>query len=76
MKLTPQWSKEETHATSCHNHHRPPPRRISVAPLPTDGLWDLLTDEQRQRTLMTLSGIVARQFDGHLDEREVRDERG
>ena len=76
MKRTPQWSKEETHATSRHNHHRPPPRRISVEPPAPDRLWDLLTDEQRQRTLVTLSGIVARQLAGRLDESEVRDERG
>jgi len=38
-------------------------------------LWNLLTDEQRQRTLVTLSGIVVRQLDAPLNGREVHDER-
>jgi hypothetical protein len=33
-----------------------------------------LTEEQRQRTLTTLSGIVLRQIDAPHDEQEVRDE--
>ena len=37
-------------------------------------LWNLLTDEQRQQTLETLSGIVVRQLDAPRDELEVRDE--
>lgn len=37
-------------------------------------LWKLLTDEQRQRTLVTLSSIVMRQLDAPRDEQEVRDE--
>jgi hypothetical protein len=40
-----------------------------------DQLWSLLTDEQRQRTLTTLSSVVLRQFDAPRDEKEVRDER-
>jgi hypothetical protein len=37
-------------------------------------LWSLLTDEQRQRTLATLSGIVLRQLEAPPDDEEVRDE--
>jgi hypothetical protein len=74
LKLTSQWSKEETHAKSRHNYHRSPPRRAGVEPKALDRLWDLLTDEQRQRALVTLSGIVARQIGTALDEREVADE--
>jgi hypothetical protein len=43
--------------------------------LAIDRLWSLLTDEQRQRTLLTLSGIVLRQLDAPRNEPEVRDER-
>jgi hypothetical protein len=38
-------------------------------------LWDLLTEPQRQRTLVILSSIVVRQVDAPLDEQEVPDER-
>jgi hypothetical protein len=38
-------------------------------------LWSRLTDEQRQQTLTTLSGVVVRQLGAPRDEREVRDER-
>jgi hypothetical protein len=54
---------------------RSPPRPSVVGPLALDQLWSLLTDEQRQRTLTTLSGIVLRQLDAPRDGREVRDER-
>jgi hypothetical protein len=37
-------------------------------------LWSLLTEEQRQQTLVTLSGIVLRQFDAPRNDQEVRDE--
>jgi hypothetical protein len=37
-------------------------------------LWHLLTDPQRQQTLVVLSGIIVRQVDAPLDEREVADE--
>ena len=74
MKLTTQWSKEETHATSRRNQHRSPPRRISALSPQLNCLWDLLTDEQRQRALLTLSGIVLRQLDAPRDEEEVRDD--
>jgi len=47
---------------------------LNVAPLTLEQLWSLLTDEQRQRTLVTLSGIVVRQLDVPLKSREVRDE--
>jgi hypothetical protein len=40
-----------------------------------DDLWNLLTDEQRQQTLATLSGIVLRQLDAPRGVQEVRDER-
>jgi hypothetical protein len=42
--------------------------------LALDQLWSLLTDEQRHRTLVTLSGIVLRQLDAPRDDREVRNE--
>jgi hypothetical protein len=42
--------------------------------LAIDRPWSLLTDEQRQRTLLTLSGIVLRQLDATRNELEVRDE--
>jgi hypothetical protein len=38
-------------------------------------LWSRLTDEQRQQTLTTLSGVVVRQLGTSRDEREVPDER-
>jgi len=58
----------------CHSHCSPP--RVSVVgPSMLDRLWSLLTDEQRQRTLVTLSGIVVRQLDAPRDDKEVRDER-
>jgi hypothetical protein len=38
-------------------------------------LWDLLTEPQRQRTLVILNSIVVRQVDVPLDEQEVPDER-
>jgi hypothetical protein len=43
--------------------------------LALDQLWSLLTDEQRRRTLTTLSGIVLRQLDAPQDDTEVRHER-
>ena len=70
---TSRWSKEVPHVTNCHSHSSPP--RVSVVGLATlDRLWRLLTDEQRQRTLVTLSGIVVRQFDAPRDDGEVRHE--
>ena len=50
-----------------------PPRAPLVGPSKLDQLWSLLTDEQRQRTLVTLSGIVARQLDAPRDDGEVHD---
>jgi hypothetical protein len=38
-------------------------------------LWSRLTEDQRQQTLATLSGIVVRQLAVPLDEQEVRNER-
>jgi len=49
-----------------------PPAPASRSAL--DQLWSLLTDEQRQRTLVTLSGIVVRQLDAPRSDLEVRDE--
>jgi hypothetical protein len=45
-----------------------------VRPPALDQLWDRLTDQQRQRTLVTLSSIVMRQLDVPRSEQEVRDE--
>jgi hypothetical protein len=39
-----------------------------------DQPWERLTDEQRQRTLVTLSSIVIRQLDAPRDDQGVRDE--
>jgi hypothetical protein len=55
--------------------HRSPPRRRVVRRLERDYLWNLLTDEQRHRTLATLSRIVVRQLDAPRDDQEVRNER-
>ena len=52
-----------------------PPRLSNVSPSAIGRLWSLLTDEQRQRTLLTLSGIVIRQLDAPRNEPEVRDDR-
>jgi hypothetical protein len=51
-----------------------PPRTSTVRPSALDQLWARLTDEQRQRTLITLSSIVIRQIDAPRDDPEVRDE--
>jgi hypothetical protein len=51
-----------------------PPRTATVQPSALDHLWARLTDEQRQRTLATLSGVVIRQLDAPRDGPEVRDE--
>jgi hypothetical protein len=53
---------------------RSPPRPSVVSPSAIDQLWRLLTDEQRQRALVTLSGIVLRQLDAPRNDPEVRDE--
>jgi hypothetical protein len=71
-KLTNLRFKEETHVRS-RNHHYPPPR--PPVPLVLEQLWSRLTSEQRQQTLMTLSGVVVRQLGAARDEQEVRDER-
>lgn len=51
-----------------------PPRSSIAMPSPNDHLWIRLTDEQRQRTLVILSGIVTRQIDAPRNDPEVRDE--
>jgi hypothetical protein len=58
-----------------HRSRRPPPRPPRIQQPTLDRLWCLLTIEQRQQTLTTLSGIVVRQLDALRDETEVRDER-
>jgi hypothetical protein len=68
------WFEEVLHVTS-HRTHRSPPRLPVVKPAALDQLWSLLTDEQRQRTLIALCGIVLRQFDAPHDDQEVRDDR-
>jgi len=72
-KIAANWSKEVAHVTRRRNR-RSPPRPSVVRPLALDELWSLLTDEQRHRTLVTLSGIVLRQLDAPRDDREVRNE--
>jgi hypothetical protein len=73
LKLTIKRCREVPHVKKCHRP-RPPPRRAVVTPLVIDQLWSLLTDDQRQRTLLILSGIVLRQLDAPRDDLEVRDE--
>ena len=51
----------------------PPPAPPDLPAL--DQLWNQLTSEQRQRTLVTLSGIVVRQLGTPRDDQEVHDER-
>jgi hypothetical protein len=63
------------HLVTRRRTHRSPPRPTAVRPLALDQLWSLLTDEQRQRTLTILSGIVLRQLGAPHDDTEVRDER-
>jgi hypothetical protein len=62
-----------THVRNRRTRCAPPRPRVGRSSL--DELWNLLTDEQRQQTLATLSGIVLRQFDAPRGEQEVRDER-
>jgi hypothetical protein len=51
-----------------------PPRTSTARSSALDHLWAGLTDEQRQRALLTLSSIVIRQLGAPRDEQEVRDE--
>jgi hypothetical protein len=51
-----------------------PPRTSNNRPTALDLFWARLTDEQRQRTLATLSSIVIRQLDAPRGDPEVRDE--
>lgn len=74
MKLDKNRSKEVTHVKG-NRSHRSPPRQVLRETVGLDQLWNLLTDPQRQRTLVVLSGIVVRQVDAPLDESEVPDER-
>ena len=52
-----------------------PPRLVPRRTIRLEQLWNLLTERQRQQTLVILSAIVARQMDVLLDGQEVRDER-
>lgn len=69
---TIRWSREDNHVTS-YRSHCSPPRASAIGLSRLDQLWSRLTDEQRQRTLVTLSGIVVRQLDAPRDDGEVRD---
>jgi len=69
---TIRWSREVNHVTS-YRSHCSPPRASVIGPAKLGQLWSRLTDEQRRRTLVTLSGIVARQLDAPRDDGEVRD---
>ena len=69
---TTRWSREVNHVTS-YRGQCSPPRASVIGPSRLDQLWSRLTDEQRQRTLVTLSGIVVRQLDAPRDGGEVRD---
>jgi hypothetical protein len=51
-----------------------PPRTPIARSSALDHLWARLTDEQRQRTLLTLASIVIRHLGAPRDEQEVRDE--
>jgi hypothetical protein len=51
-----------------------PPRTSIARSSALDHLRARLTDEQRQRTLLTLSSIVIRQLGAPRDDPEVRDE--
>jgi hypothetical protein len=62
-----------THVTSRRSRCSPP-RATIVRTSALDQLWDRLTEPQRQRTLVTLSGIVMRQLDAPRDDQEVRDD--
>ncbi|MGH9343816.1 MAG: hypothetical protein ACRD19_08660 [Terriglobia bacterium] len=62
-----------TNVTNCFSHRSPP--RPPIERLALDDLWNLLSDEQRHRTLATLSGILVRQLDVPREEKEVPDER-
>jgi hypothetical protein len=73
FRPTNRWSKEVTHATN-RRSRRSPPRPPVVETQKLSRLWSMLTDEQRQRAILTLSGIVLRQLGAHPEEREVRDE--
>ncbi len=61
---------------SCHvNAPQPlPPRRTPAAPLPGP-IWQTLTDEQRQKILWALTGILLKRLDAPPDRKEVRNER-
>jgi hypothetical protein len=66
--------REVRHVTRIYSRRSPPRPSIAGTMVPSQ-LWNLLTDEQRQRTLVTLSSIVVRQLDAPLNGQEVRDER-
>jgi hypothetical protein len=65
----------EVHHVTRIFRRRSPPRPSMGLTMALNPLWSQLTDEQRQRTLTTLSGIVLRQLDALRSDEEVRDER-
>jgi len=74
FRLDKNRSKEATHVRR-NRSYRSPPRLVLRRPVGLDQLWSQLTDAQRQQTLATLSGIVARQLVAPLVEEEVSNER-
>ena len=74
MKRAIKRCREVPHVKRCHSPCSPP-RTSVIRRLAIDQLWSLLTDDQRQRTLLILSGIVLRQLDAPRDDEEVRDDR-
>ena len=52
----------------------PTPQPPTPVALPLNRLWEMLTDEDRRRTLATLSRIVARQLPPPLDDKGVTHE--
>lgn len=67
-------SNTEVRHVRRHRSRRSPPRRPRLGTPPRDQLWNLLTSEQRRRTLTTLSGLVVRLLDASRDEQDVCDE--
>ncbi|HMO34734.1 MAG TPA: hypothetical protein PKA06_01700 [Gemmatales bacterium] len=63
--------KDVNHAARICLRRSPPRPSIPTVP---DHLWNLITPEQRQRTLATLSSVLLRHLDVLRDEKGVRDE--
>ena len=74
MKPITDRFREVRHVIRIFSRRSPP--RPSIGPtMAFSHFWSQLTDEQRQRTLATLSGIVLRHLDALRSDEEVRDER-